>query len=170
MGIFEGTNTIIDLKSVIELRKKEYERYAKLEPKARFHTFGPVYWNNEFEEKIEIDMGDETGDGKVIKGIGCCPGIVEGKVKVILEPEDDLSLDGEILVAYRTDPGWVPLFPSASALLVERGGLLSHSAIVAREMGIPAVVSIKGLTKILKTGMVVRMNGEQGTIEILEEG
>jgi len=73
------------------------------------------------------------------------------------------------LVTYRTDPGWIPLYPSASALIVERGGLLSHSAIVAREMGLPAIVSVKGLIKKLKTGMKIRMNGETGLIEILEE-
>ncbi|MEO5668485.1 MAG: PEP-utilizing enzyme, partial [Bdellovibrionota bacterium] len=67
----------------------------------------------------------------------------------------------------RTDPGWVPLYPSVSALLVERGSLLSHSAIVAREMGLPAIVSIKGLTKTLKSGMRVRIDGKRGTIKIL---
>ena len=69
----------------------------------------------------------------------------------------------------RTDPGWVPLYPSASGLLVERGGLLSHSAIVAREMGLPTIVGVKGLTQKLKTGMEVRLNGATGVVEILAE-
>jgi len=89
-------------------------------------------------------------------------------VKVILNPGDNLELNGEILVTARTDPGWVPLYPAISGLLVERGSLLSHSAIVAREMGIPAIVSIPGLTKTLKTGMRIRMDGKSGTITILE--
>ena len=92
----------------------------------------------------------------------------EGKVKVIMSPDDDMELNGEILVTYRTDPGWIPLYPSASGLLVERGGLLSHSAVVAREMGLPTIVSIQGLTKRLETGMNIRFNGETGLIEILE--
>jgi pyruvate,water dikinase len=71
---------------------------------------------------------------------------------------------GEILVAERTDPGWVMLFPAASGLLVERGSLLSHSAIVARELGIPAVVSIAGLTRWLATGDMVEMDGRAGTV------
>lgn len=103
----------------------------------------------------------------VLKGTGCCPGVVEGKVKVIFSSKDNLQLNGEILVATRTDPGWIPLYPMISGLLVERGSLLSHSAIVAREMGIPTIVGIPNLTQKLKNGMVIRMNGQSGQIEIL---
>ena len=97
------------------------------------------------------------------------PDIVEKVVKVIIDSNDDMTLNGEILVTEQTDPGWIPLYPSVSGLLVERGGLLSHSAIVAREMGLPTIVGIKGLTKKLKSGMKIRMNGETGLIEIIEE-
>ena len=167
-GSLEGFNTIQDLQQVIELRKKEYERYENMEPAPRFATRGPTYWNNQhFPPEIEVELGDLKENE--MKGLGCCPGIIEGVVKVILSPEDDLTLNGEILVTHRTDPGWIPLYPSAKGLLVERGGLLSHSAIVAREMGLPTVVSIKGLTKRLKTGMKVRFNGETGLVEILED-
>jgi pyruvate,water dikinase len=75
---------------------------------------------------------------------------------------------GEILVAQQTDPGWVVLFPAASGLLVERGSLLSHSAIVAREMGIPAIVSIPAVTRILKDGDEVEMDGASGLIRLLK--
>ena len=71
---------------------------------------------------------------------------------------------GEILVARHTDPGWIMVFPSARGVLVERGSLLSHAAIVARELGIPAVVSLPGLTKWLKDGDVVEMDGSTGII------
>jgi pyruvate,water dikinase len=84
-------------------------------------------------------------------------------------PQDNLELNGEILVTPRTDPGWVPLYPSVSALLVERGSLLSHSAIVAREMGLPAIVSIKGLMQTLKPGMRIRIDGKKGSIYILDK-
>ncbi len=167
-GSLEGFNTIQDLKKVIDVRKEEYLRYENQEPAPRFATRGPTYWNNShFPPEVEIDEADLKENE--MKGLGCCPGIVEGVIKVILSPEDDLTLNGEILVTHRTDPGWIPLYPSASGLLVERGGLLSHSAIVAREMGLPTVVSVKGLTKRLKTGMKVRFNGETGLIEILED-
>lgn len=168
-GTFEGTNSIQNLREVIKVRKCEYEFYKNNEPAARFFTRGPVYYNNQHmpvEEEVKND--DSPLLPNQMRGIPCSPGIIEGFVKVILDPSDNMELNGEILVTHRTDPGWIPLYPSASALLVERGGLLSHSAIVAREMGLPTIVSIKGLTKRLKTGMKIRMNGETGLIEILE--
>ncbi len=169
-GCIEGTNPIIELKPLVAARMAEYKRFEEIEPTPRFMTRGPVYWQNSHfeEENVEIDLSD-VPEG-CLKGIPCCPGVIEGTVKVIMSPDDDLELNGDILVAMRTDPGWVPLYPSASALLVERGGLLSHSAIVAREMGLPAIVSVKNLTKTLKTGMKVRIDGEKGLIEILDHG
>jgi pyruvate,water dikinase len=74
---------------------------------------------------------------------------------------------GEILVAERTDPGWVMLFPAAAGLAVERGSLLSHSAILARELGIPAVVSVAGLTRWVKDGDWVELDGAAGVVRRL---
>ena len=83
---------------------------------------------------------------------------------MVVEPRAAKVEPGEILVAARTDPGWIMLFPSAAGLLVEHGSLLSHSAIVAREMGIPAIVSISGVTAWLRTGDVVEMDGSTGVV------
>ncbi|MGH7323969.1 MAG: PEP-utilizing enzyme, partial [Candidatus Rokuibacteriota bacterium] len=78
------------------------------------------------------------------------------------------GLRGQILVAERTDPGWVPLYPSCSGLLVERGSPLSHSAVVARELGLPTIVGISGgLLHKLETGCRVRMDGGTGEVRIL---
>ena len=157
-----------DLKGLVRQRKTEYAAYESVEPAARFITRGPVYWQNThgMEEEVAVDF-DETSN--TIQGLGCCPGVVEGVVKCVQSPRDDLDLNGEILFAPRTDPGWIPLYPSLSGLLVERGGLLSHSAIVAREMGLPTVVGLKGLGRRLRTGMRVRLNGRSGRVEILED-
>ena len=106
-----------------------------------------------------------TGDELV--GIGCCAGLVRGRVRVVTDPRSDRLERGEILVAERTDPGWVMLFPAAAGILVERGSLLSHSAIVAREMGIPAVVSLSGLTRWLSTGDLVEFDGASGVVRRL---
>jgi pyruvate,water dikinase len=162
-GALEGTNTIQDLKKLVKLRQEEYERYQTQECDPRFITKGPVYWNNRTQTPCETNTQDAC-----LRGKGCSAGKVEGIVKIVLQPGDDMRLKGEILVTLRTDPGWIPLYPSISGLLVERGGLLSHSAIVAREMGVPTIVGIAGLTKHLQSGMRVRMDGEQGTVEILE--
>jgi len=89
---------------------------------------------------------------------------VRGPVRVVKDPRTDTLRRGEILVAERTDPGWVMLFPAAAGILVERGSLLSHSAIVAREMGIPAVVSLAGLTGWLRTGDMVEFDGASGLV------
>jgi pyruvate,water dikinase len=93
--------------------------------------------------------------------------VVRGVVRVITDPRGAVIRQGEILVAERTDPGWIMLFPACSGVLVERGSLLSHSAIVAREMGIPAVVSISGITSWLKTGDLVEMDGASGIVRKL---
>ena len=169
-GALEGTLTVQNLRAQVDLRKKQYAEYQAIEPSPRFMTRGPVYWMNEHSPKEETMAGDEKLPEDCLKGVGCCPGVVEGRVKVILSPKDDMELNREILVTLRTDPGWIPLYPSASALLVERGGLLSHSAIVAREMGLPTIVGVKGLTRKLRSGMKIRMNGETGVIKILSEG
>jgi pyruvate,water dikinase len=166
-GTLDGVLPCQNVKGLIDVRKAEYIRYADIEPDSRFVTRGACYWgNNHLPKEVEVDDSDLPEN--CIKGLGCCPGIVEGIVKVVLSPDDDMELDGEILVTSRTDPGWIPLYPSISGLLVERGGLLSHSAIVAREMGLPTVVSIRGLTKRLETGMKIKFDGQTGIIEILE--
>ncbi|XGC80227.1 phosphoenolpyruvate synthase [Bdellovibrio bacteriovorus] len=167
-GIYDGTLPSPNLKAFIDIRKKDYERFQE-DTDPRIMTRGAVYWNNTFIKEEDLSqISSESGDWD-LKGLPCCPGILEGTVKVILNPSDNLELNGEILVTARTDPGWVPLYPAISGLLVERGSLLSHSAIVAREMGIPAIVSIPGLTKKIKTGMKVRIDAKAGTIKILSE-
>lgn len=170
-GAIEATTPAQDLAALVDVRKKQYDSYENIEPASRFITRGPTYvMNNHFPaDAPETNQEILNLPENCLKGSGCCPGIVEGIVKVVLSPKDNLELNREILVTLRTDPGWIPLYPSASALLVERGGLLSHSAIVAREMGLPTVVGIKGLTQKLKSGMRVRINGETGLVEILSE-
>jgi len=166
-GIHQGTLPAYDLKALAKLRMDAYKAFADQEPRIRFLTRGPVYWQNPLLAPVEV-ADIEDGADYHLKGLPCCPGVVEGFVKVVQSPADDLNLNGEILVTTRTDPGWVPLYPSISGLLVERGSLLSHSAIVAREMGLPTIVSIKALTVTLRTGMRVRLDGTKGTITILD--
>lgn len=165
-GIYNGTLPSYNLREFVNLRKTDYARFEE-DTDPRIMTRGAVYWHNSFVMEENASLEAVPGEDCDLKGLPCCPGILEGTVKVILNPTDNLELNGEILVTARTDPGWVPLYPAISGLLVERGSLLSHSAIVAREMAIPAIVSIPGLTKKLKTGMRIRMDGKAGTIKIL---
>ncbi len=164
-GYIQGTATCTDLKGLASLRKAEFARYRQEDVDDRFKTFGTVHHANHFEG----DHSNEPDDPNLLKGISCCPGTVKNTVRVIRSPEDDMSLNGQILVAERTDPGWVPLYPAASGLLIERGSILSHSAIVARELGLPTIVGIKNLTKRVKDGQLVEMDARQGIVRLNPE-
>lgn len=163
----KGRAVTTNLRSLAALRREEFDAYRQMDPPAdRFESFGLPYHRNRFQGRPRPAAASEDG---LLRGTGCCPGIVTGPVKVLRTPSEDARLDGEILVAERTDPGWVPLYPSVSGLLIERGSILSHSAIVAREMGIPTIVGIAGLVGTLKTGQVVTMDGGAGTVRLTEE-
>jgi pyruvate,water dikinase len=104
-----------------------------------------------------------------LRGIGASCGAVEGAARVVLDPVRDNRLQpGEILVARSTDPGWTPLFCIAGGLVTERGGMLSHGAIVAREFGIPAVLGVEGATTLIRDGDRVRVDGRAGLVRIIE--
>jgi pyruvate,water dikinase len=164
LGLVEGTATSTDLKGLVAVRKAEYERRQRSEPPPdRFETCGAAAIG------IARGSGATTSptDGETRTGLGCCAGTVRGPVRVVADPRTAGLQPGEILVAERTDPGWVILFPTAAGLLVERGSLLSHSAILARELGIPAVVSVAGLTRWLKDGDWVELDGAGGVVRRL---
>ncbi len=172
----EGRSLEVDFKQLTTLRKNDFHHYRKTQaPPDRFYTQGTVGLNLSFtqilaEQDLLINEEPKSNDPNILIGTPCSPGIVEGIVRVVRESEDAEGLNGEIMVSERTDPGWVPLFPSTSGLLIERGSLLSHSAVVARELGIPTIVGIHGgLMKKLKTGMRVRMDAAKGEIQILSE-
>ena len=166
LGVIEGTSTSTNLKDLVALRKVEYATYRESEaPPDRFETRGIVHHGNGL---CGIRTGLQGSAGEQRKGIGCCPGLARGPVRVVTDPRNAKLLNGEILVAERTDPGWVMLFPSATGLLVERGSLLSHSAIVAREMGIPSIVSVAGVTRWLKDGDWVELDGKSGVVRRVE--
>jgi pyruvate,water dikinase len=161
-----GTARSQKLRELAALRRAEFKEYEEMEELPdRIETIGITYCND--LTRGVLPDGGEDDDPDVIRGIGGCSGKITGKVKVILHPGDDMSLNGEILVAARTDPGWVPLFATASALLIERGSMLSHSVIVARELGLPAVVGATGVTKKVKTGDVVELDGTTGIVRII---
>jgi phosphohistidine swiveling domain-containing protein len=162
LGFIDGTSVSTDLRGLAAVRKAEFERHRSApDLPDRLVTSGAVHTN---QLAPVVAAGPLTGN--LLKGTPCCPGTVTNKVRVIKSPKDDLTLRGEILVAARTDPGWVPLYPSACGLLIERGSLLSHSAIVARELGLPTIVNIPDLTRRLKDGMTVTMDAAKGTVTI----
>ncbi|KAF9425574.1 hypothetical protein BGZ94_007418 [Podila epigama] len=179
MSYVDGRAVSRDLKALTRLRKSEFDGYLAdaNAPPERFVTRGAagVYmWYPHILADLDLLKDTEDSNGPpepgVLKGVSCCPGMVESVVRVVKDISETRDLDGEILVTARTDPGWVPLYPMCSGLLIERGSLLSHSAVVARELGLPTIVGISGgLMKRLKTGMRVKMDAGKGKVYILDE-
>jgi phosphohistidine swiveling domain-containing protein len=165
LSIWEATGTNHDLAALARQRRNEFHVFSTTEaPPDRFSTRGPAYRTTRFE----VAPVSTTQSEHSLNGTGACPGRVKGKARVVLDPRNAHIEPGEILVAQQTDPGWVVLFPAAAGLLVERGSLLSHSAIVSRELNLPCIVSLPGITTRLKTGDLIEMDGTSGVVTILE--
>jgi rifampicin phosphotransferase len=174
-GWADGTGASVDLRPVVAVRRAEFARYeAGDPPPERFETWGPPAEANldaiaaRQRSQAATAVGRVDGPSRELVGTGCCPGVVRAPVRLVRDPRLAGELAGQILVAERTDPGWTLLFPSAAGILVQRGSLLSHSAIVAREMGIPCVVSVPDLMDTLRDGELVEMDGATGLIRRLE--
>ncbi len=165
-GCFEGGIYPSELKVLIKARRDAETRYRELRTPRRFETRGPVYWHNAVEETTWRAPGATSVAGAPVReltGLPCCPGIVEGEARLMDAPGD---AQGGIIATYRTDPGWATVLPSAAGLLVEVGSPLNHVAIVARELGVPTIVQIAGLTSTVRSGMQVRVDGGAGTLAI----
>jgi rifampicin phosphotransferase len=164
---WEGTAVSVDLAPIARARRAEFAGYVDRAAPNRFTTEGAPYDSLPTVDPAVAAAAASSDRPRVLQGLGCSAGIVEGIVRVVRSPADDLTIDGHILVAPRTDPGWAPLFPAARAIIVERGSLLSHSAVLARELGLPAVVGIPGVVELLRDGERVRVDGSAGTVERL---
>ena len=158
----EGTAVTQNLSALVSLRRAEYDAYRQNPSPLpdRFETFGPPY----LDAPRDLLARPLSDGGNTLQGTGCCSGRVRGTAQVVRSVDGVSDLGGRILVAERTDPGWVFLYPSASAILVERGSPLSHSAIVAREMGKPIIVNIPHLTARIHSGDEIEMDGSKGTV------
>ncbi|MFL7793806.1 MAG: PEP-utilizing enzyme [Anaerolineae bacterium] len=160
----------------IPVQREAYEKCRALPPLPGWirGRFDPFQWAADpgrrldvYEPHLPISAAVPGADG-VIKGHPGSAGRAEGVVRRIGSPDEGDHLQpGEILVASTTNVGWTPLFPRAAAVVTDIGGSLSHAAIVARELGIPAVVGCGDATIRLKTGDRVRVDGGQGVVEIL---
>jgi pyruvate,water dikinase len=107
--------------------------------------------------------------GTSLTGIAGCPGVARGRARVVVDPLDLRGLSpGDVLVAPITDPSWTPLFVPAEAVVVDVGAEMSHAIIVARELGIPAVVSVTGATRSIPDGALLEVDGDAGVVKVLE--
>ena len=165
-GLIRGTGVSSQVKRLARSRRGEFRAYASAtEPPRRFISCGPP----QLESSMQLFETDSGGmDGNARKGQACSPGIVRGPVRVVTDPRTATIESGDILVAARTDPGWVTIFPLVKGVIMERGSPLSHSAIVARELGVPAVVGVEDACRWLQDGDWVELNGASGHIRRLE--
>ena len=119
-------------------------------------------------EQIGAPMVTEAAE--TYSGVGVSAGVASGKARVLLKPADARPSDRDyILVCPSTDPAWTPLFLHAAGLVMERGGILSHGAVVAREYGVPAVANIPNATRHIADGQTLQIDGNTGRVSLLTE-
>lgn len=147
------------IKEAVALRRERRDEYLKVKL--------PESWTGQ-PEAIPITASEAAAEGAEITGLAVSPGVVEGRVRVVLDPLAGEPLQpGEILVCETTDPSWTSLFLVAAGLVIDVGGALSHGAILARELGVPCVINSRIGTQVLRTGDLLRVDGDAGRVEVL---
>lgn len=164
LGAVEGFGMSPDLKAIAAIRKAEDAASARRpDPPERIEMRGPAV------APVWTAAAAPVSDARMQTGTGCSAGQATARARVIRDPRRESLAPGDILVARHTDPGWIAVFSNASAIVVERGSLLSHSAIVARELGIPCVVGLKGATDWITDGETIAVDGATGKVERLDD-
>ncbi|WP_406673280.1 PEP/pyruvate-binding domain-containing protein [Nonomuraea sp. N2-4H] len=174
LDLLRGDRSVLEK---VPSRRATYERYAALPPYPALIVgpFDPVRWAADparradlYDARATAPSAPSVAESDAITGFPGAPGVVEGVARVIAGPEDgDRLQPGEILVTTLTNVGWTPMFPRAAAVVTDMGAPLSHASIVARELGIPAVVGTGNATMRVRDGDRIRVDGERGTVEVL---
>jgi pyruvate,water dikinase len=161
----------VDARTLVSERRDEREEAYRIRPREWVGTATKAalafpyasLWG--FPEKFSREPSTKMGE---VKGLAASPGVVEGIARHVSSVEEFNQVkEGEILVCRMTNPAWVVLFTKIVGLVTDAGGVTSHSAVVSREFGIPAVVGTSNATERIKTGERVRVNGSTGIVEIL---
>ena len=162
IGSIDGTCVTQDLKALVALRKGEAERNAALDMREQITSLGPIRQN---------DLARREGppaEGELV-GLGSSPGRVVGTARLVIDPTQPIeSTDDMILVARETDPGWMFLMLACKGMVVERGSMLSHTAITGRKFGIPTVVALDDATRLIPDGARIEIDGSSGRVTLLD--
>ncbi|WP_017613026.1 PEP/pyruvate-binding domain-containing protein [Nocardiopsis salina] len=150
-----------DLRETVARRRAEYRR------ELRRRHIPPLLLSDGTD--LEAALPQPEAEDGLLLGVPAAPGTATGRVRVIHDPLGATLDPGDVLVAPTTDPGWTPLFMTASALVVETGSTVAHGPTVAREYGIPAVISLRGATETLSDGQTVTVDGYAGTVRPHDE-
>jgi pyruvate,water dikinase len=169
-GFIDGTGVTENLQGLVELRREEFHRNKQRDTGIEITTWGPVRRNDIFTAPADSHVPD--GDREdTLRGLGSSAGKVIGVARVITDPNQPVEIgDTGILIARETDPGWLFLMLSAKAIVVERGSMLSHTAITGRKFGIPTVVAVPGATTRIPNGARIEVDGSAGIVTILDRG
>ena len=152
------------LQELAMIRRARYAGYEGLEPRHRILCRGSVYRRGSTARPAPPVPREPSADNATLRGVPCSPGRVRGVARVIRAASAGERVEGEILIAPVTDPGWMFLMLAAKGLIVERGSVLSHTAIIGRELGIPTIVAVEGATDRIETGDEIDMDGSTGEI------
>ena len=163
--LLSGSAMFPDLRGQIAMRRQAHAELSALRPPDTFvlpqgHYFAPG----------DEDNAVSGASAPVLTGTSACGGKATARATVLADVTGARQLrPGDILVTKQTDPGWGPVFPLISGLVMERGGMLSHGAIIAREFGIPSIVGVADATRLIPTGTRVCVDGDRGCVHLLEE-
>lgn len=167
LGAIEGFGVTGDLRGLIATRRAEMEAAAAMpEPLERITIAGAAITRS---RAVSNPQATQPSNNDLQRSAtGCSAGVKRGIARIIADPRKQILAHGDILVSRHTDPGWIAVFSNAAAMVVERGSLLSHSAIVAREMGIPCVVGLKDATRWIADGDIIEVDGSSGSVRKID--
>ncbi|MBO3749901.1 hypothetical protein J5X84_27795 [Streptosporangiaceae bacterium NEAU-GS5] len=170
IGAFDGTLPGSDPAALAALRKAERLGYEKLPPPpVQLSTRGTQPLAAALRNAVPLGEHAPGGSPGELHGLGSSGGRVRAQAKIVLDPSiDPDSCRDRILIARETDPGWLTLMIAAAGLVVERGTLLSHTAITGRLLGVPTVVALTGATTHIPDGAWIELDGGAGTVRVLE--
>ena len=152
-----------DMRDAVVARKQKYDMFAMLPAYSRIVFSGKSFDKNH----RNVNMNAVSCGKDEMLGVPCSNGVVEGEACVVTDVKAVSSVKDKILITKMTDPGWVFLLAEAKGVVSEKGSLLSHTAIISRELGIPAVVGIDNLMSTVQNGDVVRLDGATGIVKII---
>ncbi len=153
----------VNMQELVEQRKEDYKMFKMLPSYSRL-----IFADNEFDKyHANINVKKIYNSNVELRGIPCSNGIVEGEALVINDVSEAKNVKDKILITKMTDPGWVFLLATAKGVISEKGSLLSHTAIISRELKIPSIVGVDKLLDTIQSGDVIQMDATKGIIKII---
>jgi pyruvate,water dikinase len=150
---------------LVALRRSEHAELSAMTPPDTFVLPEGTYLPVQGVRLLDVPLADDPV--LELSGVPACGGRVTAPASVLADVAEAGRLRaGDVLVTRQTDPGWGPIFPLVGGLVIERGGMLSHGAIIAREFGVPAVVGVPGATGRIPSGAVVEVDGDRGRVRV----